>query len=245
MRDNVGKGLTHEVEATSVLNRLRSLADADTVKGMASFGINTKNALGVSMTAIRKLAGEIGREHELAIQLWRTGIHEARILAALVDDPGQVTEDQMERWVKDFDSWDVCDQVCGSLFDRTPMAYAKAIEWSAREEEYVRRAGFVLMATLSVHDKKADDGKFLQFLPIIKKRAEDERNYVKKAVNWALRQIGKRSIPLNAEALRAAEDILKMGAKSARWIASDAIRELDSGAVQDMIRKKERKSSGR
>ena len=174
--------------------------------------------------------------HNLAQELWASGIHEARILACMIDDPEMVNEEQIERWVKDFDSWDVCDQCCSNLFDKTEFAYQKAVEWSKRNEEFVKRAGFVLMACLAVHDKKAKDKEFLRFLPIIKRESADNRNFVKKAVNWALRQIGKRNLNLNREAIEAAAEIQKMDSRSAKWIASDAIRELTSEAVQERLR---------
>ena len=202
------------------------MSNPKAVEGMARFGINPRDTLGVSIPQLRNLAREVGNDHVIAQNLWRSGLHEARILAGFVDDPGQVTEKQMESWVKDFDSWDVCDQVCGSLFDRTPLAYEKAAEWSRRQEEFVKRAGFSLMASLAVHDKKAGDVMFAKFLPIIKKESCDERNFVNKAVNWALRQIGKRNIGLNAMAVQTAKEIQKMDSRTARWIASDAIREL-------------------
>jgi len=183
------------------------------------------------------MAKETGRDHSLAQELWASRIHEARIMAGFVDEPKLVTAEQMENWVKDFDSWDICDQVCSNLFDRTPFAHKKAIEWSNREEEFVKRAGFVLMAALSVHDKSAVDDEFLIFLHIIKREATDERNYVKKAVNWALRQIGKRNSTLNKKAIETAKEIQKLGSKSARWIASDAVRELTSKSVQDNLLK--------
>ena len=153
------------------LKQLKSLSDPEAVAGMARFGINPDNTLGVSIPAIRKMAKEIGKNHALAQEFWSSGIHEARILAGMVEDPGEVTAEQMERWAADFDSWDVCDQVCSNLFDKTRFAYEKAHEWSGREEEFVRRAGFVLMAVLSVHDKKAGDEIFLEFLPLIKNGA--------------------------------------------------------------------------
>jgi len=240
MRDNVGKGLTHGLEVENILSRLRTLADPEAIKGMESFGINPKNTLGVSMPAIRKLAREIGRDHLLAAALWDSGVHEARILAGLIDDPAQVAVEQMERWVAGFDSWDVCDQVCMNLFDRTPFAYEKALEWSRRDEEFVKRAGFALMACLAVHDKNADDSRFLKFLPPIVKASDDDRNFVKKAVNWALRQIGKRSRSLHGPAVRTAKEIQALGTRSGRWIASDALRELESGAVEARLRKKAR-----
>ena len=208
-----------------VIEKLGAEADPAKAAGMAKFGINSKNTLGVSIPFLRKTARKIGKNHSLAMQLWNSGIHEARILAALVEEPGMVTEKQIETWVKDFDSWDVCDQVCSNLFDKTPFAYAKAIEWSGSDREFVKRAGYVLMACLAVHDKKADDEKFMKFFPLIVKGANDERNFVKKAVNWALRQIGKRNSNLNNEAVKTAEKIQLIPSKSAGWIASDALRE--------------------
>ena len=219
-----------------ILAELKSLANPDNVAGMARYGINSKNTLGVSIPRLRAMAKEIGRDHALALELWKSGIHEARILAGLIDDPVLVSEAQLDRWARDFDSWDVCDLVCSNLFDKTPFAHAKAIAWSLREEEFVKRAGFVLMAALAVHDKKAPAGSFRTFLPIIEREASDERNFVKKAVNWALRQIGKRSRELNKAAIAAARRIQKIDSKSARWIASDALRELASGAVQKRLK---------
>ena len=179
------------------------------------------------MPELRKLAQ--GKEdHALAEQLWQTGIHEARILAGLVDDPVQVTGEQMERWAGDFNSWDLCDQVCLNLFRRSPLAIEKAVSWSERPEEYVKRASFVLMATLAVHAKKANDEVFLAFLPIIQYASTDERNFVKKAVNWALRQIGKRNPDLRQAAIQAAMQIQEIDSRSARWIAADALKELQS-----------------
>ncbi|MFH1485002.1 MAG: DNA alkylation repair protein [Chloroflexota bacterium] len=218
-----------------VLERLKSLSDPRAVEGMARYGINPESALGVSVPNLRKLARELGRSHELARELWASGIHEARILACLVDDPQDVTEEQMEAWVRDIDSWDVCDGCCGNLFDRTPFAYKKAVEWSSREEEFIRRAGFVLMAALAVHDKRAEDSRFERLLPLIRAGATDDRNFVRKAVNWALRQIGKRNLSLNRVAIETAEEIQRLDSRSARWVASDALRELKSEAVQRRV----------
>ncbi len=215
------------VSSEAVLAHLRTLANPANVAGMARYGISVTNALGVSMPALRQMARTHRREHDLALALWDSGVHEARILAALVDDPRQVTEEQMERWVAGFDSWDVCDQVCSNLFDRTAFAWAKAVEWAGRPEEFVKRAGFVLMAALAVHDKKAGDDAFLQFLPLIEREAGDNRNFVKKAANWALRGIGKRNPALREAALAAGRRIREQGTRSARWIAGDAIRELE------------------
>src|SRR3990172_1499116 len=223
------------MNCNQIIKKLQSLKNPENVAGMARFGINPNNTYGVSIPTLRKMAKESGKDQSLAQELWASRIHEARILAGFVDDPKLVTAEQMENWVKDFDSWDICDQVCSNLFDRTPFAHKKAIEWSNREEEFVKRAGFVLMAALSVHDKKAQDDEFLIFLPIIKREATDERNYVKKAANWALRQIGKRNSTLNKKAMETAKEIQKLGSKSARWIASDAVRELTSKSVQENL----------
>ena len=219
-----------------LIKKLKSLSNPEAVAGMARFGINPKNTYGVSIPALRKMAKEIGQNHLLAQGLWNSGVHEARILAGMIDPPEEVTEEQMERWVRDFDSWDVCDQVCSNLFDQTKFAHQKAMDWTERGEEFVKRAGFVLMAALAAHDKEAGDKEFLKFLPIIKREARDERNFVKKAVNWALRQIGKRNLRLNQKAIKTAKEIQGIDSKAARWIASDAIRELASEAVQTRLR---------
>jgi 3-methyladenine DNA glycosylase AlkD len=181
------------------------------------------------------MARETGKDHALAQRLWASGVHEARLLASMIDQPEMVTEAQLESWVRDFNSWDVCDQCCSNLFDKTKFAHEKAIDWSKREEEFVKRAGFVLMAALAVHDKKAADEDFLKFLPIVKRESTDERNFVKKAVNWALRQIGKRNLNLNKAAIQTAEEIQQIDSGSARWIAADAIRELTGEAVQKKL----------
>jgi 3-methyladenine DNA glycosylase AlkD len=221
----------------TVLRKLKLLGNAKDRAGMARFGIETKNAYGISVYVLRALAKEIGIDHALALQLWKSGIHEARLLASFIDDPVKVTESQMERWVNDFDSWDVCDQCCGFLFDKTKFAEAKAVEWSKREREFVKRAGFVLMAALSVHDKKATDAMFVKFFPIIQRESRDARNFVKKAVNWALRQIGKRNRILNKKAIEIGQKIGQLDSKSAKWIASDALRELTSKKVQQRLKK--------
>jgi 3-methyladenine DNA glycosylase AlkD len=192
----------------------------------------------VSAPALRKLAKEIGTDHKLAGQLWRTGIHDGRVLATLIDNPAQVTPSQMERWAKDFDSWAVCDAACGCLFDRTPYAVDKAVEWTDREEEYVKRAGFALMAALAVHDKTMPDEQFKTFLSHITLHATDDRNFVRKAVNWALRQIGKRNLRLNRLAIRTAQEIRELNTKAARWIAADALRELTSEKVQARLKRR-------
>ena len=225
------------MDYADIINRLKSLSDPGAVEGMARFGINPENTYGVSIPNLRQMAREAGKDHALALQLWSSGIHEARILASMVDDPKVVPEEQIDNWVEGFDSWDVCDQCCMNLFEKTRFAYPKAVEWSSREEEFVKRAGFVMMARLAVSDKKAGDRQFKGFFPIIKREALDNRNMVKKAVNWALRQIGKRNSTLNETAIRAAKKIQQMDSKSARWIASDALRELTSDAVQKRLKR--------
>ncbi len=219
-----------------VLAYLRSQPNPADVAGMARFGISVHNALGVSVPVLRALARTIGRDHDLAAQLWASGIHEARILASMVDDPGLVTQEQAERWVADFDSWDLCDQCCMNLLEKLPDAYSKAIEWAGHDEEFVKRAGFALMACLSWHDKQAADAQFIGFFPAIQREAIDGRNFVKKATSWALRNIGKRNRNLNQKAIEIAEEIAKIDAKAARWIASDALRELTSEAIQRKLK---------
>jgi 3-methyladenine DNA glycosylase AlkD len=219
------------------LNRLKEKANPDNLEGMARFGITIDHRLGVSVPDMRKLAKEFAQDHRLALDLWKTGIDEARILASMIDDPEQVTLKQGERWVKDFNSWDVCDQVCMNLFEKTPWAWQKIIEWAGREEEFVKRAAFSLMACLAWHDKKAPDENFIRLFSLLRRGANDERNFVRKAVNWALRNIGKRNIRLNRAAIHLAEEIGRIDSKTARWIASDAIRELQSNAVQQRLKK--------
>jgi 3-methyladenine DNA glycosylase AlkD len=218
-----------------VLKRLKSKSDPAAVRGMARFGITAAKAYGWSTPALKKFAREIGKDHDLAQRLWSTGILEARALAGLIDEKEKVSERQMEDWAKDFDSWSVCDGTCLYLFCYTPFAYKKCREWSERQEEFVKRAAFALMAYLALHDKAANDRALLRFLPLIKRHAGDERNYVRKAVNWALRQIGKRNQRLNRAAIKAAQDIHGLNSPSARWIASDALRELRSPAVQGRL----------
>ena len=225
------------MESKDVIKILKSLSSKERRESSERFGILDNRMLGVSVPDIRKLAKEIGKDHLLALELWKTEIHEARILATMIDHPQHVTEEQMDSWIKDFDTWDICDHACGNLFDKTPFAYKKAAEWTAREREYEKRAGFALIAYLAVHDKKADDKRFLSFLKLIKQQAEDDRNFVKKAVNWALREIGKRNAALNKAAIEAAKEIKQMKG-AGKWIASDALRELQSDAVQKRLNKK-------
>jgi 3-methyladenine DNA glycosylase AlkD len=223
--------------ARAVLKDLHAAANPAHREGMARFGIATGRALGISVTDLRRLARALGRDHELAAALWASGVHEARILASMVDDAALVTERQMESWVLDFDSWDLCDQVCGNLFDRTALAFDKAVAWSGRDEEFVKRAAFALMAWAAVHRKDLGDDRFEALLPMILAQATDDRTYVKKAVNWALRQIGKRNLRLNRRAIQTARRIGRLDSRGARWIATDALRELEGPAVQERLRK--------
>lgn len=227
---------THRKTLKAALAKLKAAGNPGALSGMARFGIRAKKAYGVSTPQLRNMAKEIGRDHEFAQQLWASGIHDARHLAALVDDPAKVTAAQMERWARDFDSWDVVDGSCCHLFVFAAPAWKKAVEWSRRRPEFVKRAGFSLMAYLAVHDKQAPDARFARLLPIIRREATDERNFVRKAVNWALRQIGKRNAHLNRLAIETAKQIQEMDSSAARWIASDALRELTSAAVRRRLR---------
>lgn len=224
------------MRSRQVLEELKARTDPADLPGMARFGINTDSALGgIRVPELRNMAKRLGRDHALALELWASGIHEARLLATMVDVPTAVTEEQMERWAVDFDSWDIVDQCCGNLFDKTPYAHAMAARWSSREEEFVKRAGFVLMASLAVHDTNAPDVSFEDFLPLIEREAQDRRNFVRKSVNWALRQIGKRNLALNAKAVAAARRIRDASHGGRNWVAADALRELTSPAVTERL----------
>lgn len=224
------------IQCNQILKQLKSLGNPAAADGMARYGINTEHAYGVSIPNLRKIARKTGKNRPLAEGLWSSGIHEARILAGMVYPPVEITGRQMEEWARGFNSWDLCDQCCNNLFRKTMHAHEKAVEWSSRDEEFVKRAGFVLMACLAVHDKKAMDAEFLEFLPVIKRESVDSRNFVKKAVNWALRQIGKRNLRLNQAAIVTANKINEMNSSAAKWIAAGAIRELESDAVQKRLR---------
>lgn len=219
-------------QAARILAELRRIADPTRLPGMARYGIAVDRALGVSIPDLRRMARALEPDHDLALALWSTGVHEARILAGMVDDPAVVTSSQMDAWTRDFDSWDLCDQVCANLFAHTRHAFAKAETWGRRDATFVARAGFALIAAIAVRRTDVDDERVAAFLPLIEARADDDRNYVRKAVNWALRQIGKRSAGLNAQAIATAERIAARDTKAARWIARDALRELRSEAVQ-------------
>jgi 3-methyladenine DNA glycosylase AlkD len=216
--------------AHAIVAELRALRSEANRAGQARFGINTAHALGISMASLRPIARRLKRDHTLAMALWESGIHEARILAALVDEPKKVTPEQMDAWTAEFDSWDLCDQVCLKLFVRTPYVTEKVRRWAADEREFVRRAAFALIAAQSVHAKKAGDDVFLSYLPLIRRHAGDPRNFVRKAVNWALRQIGKRSIGLHAPALALAQDLAASADRTERWIGKDAAKELSDPA---------------
>jgi 3-methyladenine DNA glycosylase AlkD len=221
-----------------VLRELRGLADPKVRAKMAYFGVNVPKAHGISTPVLQRFAKHIGKDHRLAQELWTTGIHEARILATFIGEPERITAAEMERWTRDFDSWDIVDAACCYLYAHTKFAWKKAAEWSTRSEEFEKRAAFSLVAYLSYKDKEAPDARFVQFLRVIEREAHDDRNFVKKAVNWALRNIGKRNLRLNREAIRAAERIRRQDSRSARWIAADALRELKSDAVQKRLRRK-------
>jgi 3-methyladenine DNA glycosylase AlkD len=221
----------------AVLEQLKAKGSEKNVEGMGRFGIATDHRLGVSVPEMRKIAKSLGKDHELALKLWKTGVQEARIVASMIDVPEKVTDDQMEAWVVDLNSWDVCDQVCLNLFDKTRYAEKKIREWSVRKEEFVKRAAYAIIAAIAWHDKQAPDDQFIAYFPVIKSGATDDRNYVKKAVSWALRHIGKRNANLNGAAIEIAKEIQQVDSKAARWIASDVIRELESEKVQARLAK--------
>jgi 3-methyladenine DNA glycosylase AlkD len=222
----------------AVSRELKALANPKVRAKMAYFGVNVPKAHGISVPVLHKFAKQIGKDHRLAQQLWKSGIHEARILATLIGESEKVTPAEMERWARDFDSWDVVDAACCYLYSQARPAWSKAAAWSNRREEFVKRASFSLIAYLSYKDKTVTDDRFVRFLRVIEREANDERNFVKKAVNWALRNIGKRNVRLNREAIRAGEKIRRQGSRAARWIAADALRELKSAAVQARLRRK-------
>jgi 3-methyladenine DNA glycosylase AlkD len=225
------------ISTDEILNRLKKKAQPEQLNGMARYGIVVERRLGVSIPNLRKMAKQLGKDHKLALNLWKTGIPEAQTLSGMIDEPEKVTVKQMDDWVKDINSWDVCDQVCANLFEKTPLAWKKIHDWSKREEEFVKRAAYALIACLAWHDKGADDMKFIKLLPVIEFGATDERNFVKKAVNWALRNIGKRNHRLNKAAINTAKKIGCIDSNAARWIASDAARELNSEAVKKRLKK--------
>jgi len=219
-----------------IQDRLQKIGDPKAIPFMAKFGITPEQTYGVKVPHLRSIAKDYRKNHELALALWEINNRETRILATMIDDPKQLTEDQMEAWAMEFDYWEICDQACMNLFEKHQLAWQKAIEWSYHVNEGKKRAAFVLMARLAVSDKKAKDKQFEPFFPLIIKESTDERNLVKKAVNWALRQIGKRNRELNQQAIQVAEQIITLESKSARWTATDAFRELNSDAVQERLK---------
>jgi 3-methyladenine DNA glycosylase AlkD len=214
-----------------IVKKLKSKANPDNLEGMARYGISTANRLGNSIPFLRKLAKETGKNHKLALELWKEGLDETRILASMIGEEDKLTEEQVEKWVGDFNSWDVCDQVCMNLFKKLPFAEKKIKEWSKREEAFVKRAAYSIIACIAVHDKEKPDKEFIKFFPIIKRGSTDERNYVKKAVSWALRNIGKRNKNLNKEVIKFAKEIESTNSKSARWIAHDALKDIQRAKV--------------
>ncbi|OPY28191.1 MAG: DNA alkylation repair enzyme [Methanobacterium sp. PtaU1.Bin242] len=218
-----------------IIKELESLSCPEDVEGMARFGITPEKTYAVRIPELRRIAKVAGKNHQLALELWEADYRETRILACMIEDPKTMTEEQMNKWASEFDYWEICDQCCMKLFRMTPFAYKKIFEWSQREEEFAKRAAFTLIAVLAVHDKDAADEKFEQFFPLIIRESTDDRNYVKKAVNWALRHIGKRNLKLNRKAIEIAKQIDKMDSKSAKWIAKDALRELESDKIQNRL----------
>jgi 3-methyladenine DNA glycosylase AlkD len=232
-------GLTKRWTRAGVLRELQRLADPRVREKMAYFGVNVPKAHGISTPALHALARRVGKDHKLARQLWDSGIHEARILAALIGESAKVTSREMDRWARSFDAWDIVDSTCCYLYAFAAPAWQKADAWSRRNEEFVKRAAFSLVAYLSYKDKPAPDARFQRFLRVIERESDDERNFVRKAVNWALRNIGKRNLRLHRAAIRTAEQIRRRHSRTARWIAADALRELNSAAVQTRLRSRQ------
>jgi 3-methyladenine DNA glycosylase AlkD len=219
-----------------VIKEIKKYESKEGKEGKARYGINNEKGYGLRTPQMRAIAKQIGKNHELALQLWKTEIHEARHIAAMIADPKQTTEELMEQWLKDFNSWDIVDDCCLTLFDKTPYAWKKAVEWTKRKPEFEKRAGFSMMAILAVHDKKAEDSKFEKFFPYLIKESSDERNFVRKAINWALRQIGKRNARLCRKSIAVAKEIYKKGDATSRWIATDALRELEKYKKEGRIK---------
>ncbi|MCK4819911.1 DNA alkylation repair protein [bacterium] len=226
------------MDLESILALFTQLGNPLAAEGMAKYGITAQKIYGVSIPALRRLAKQLGMNHTLAQKLWMVNSRESRIFASMIANPHIVSESLLDAWVNDFDSWEVCDQCCMNLIEITQFAVPKSLEWSARDKEFVKRAGFVLMARLAVSNKHAENALFTRFFPIIYRESQDNRNYVKKAINWALRQIGKRDLELNTEAIKMAEAIQNLDSKSARWIAKDALRELKNPQIQARIKQK-------
>ena len=214
-----------------ILSDLKKLRNDKNLVGMSKFGISTQNALGISVTHLRKIAKSMKRDHDIAIKLWDSKIHEARILATMIAEPEKVTQKLMIKWASDFNSWDLCDQCCNNLFRKTPFAIDYSLKWPEDNKLFIKRAGFVLMAVLAVHNKKMSDEDFKKYFPIIREHSIDERNFVKKSVNWALRQIGKRNRNLHSIAKALALDLTNSESKASKWVGRNAINELNSERV--------------
>jgi len=231
------------MDKNEVLAWLKRRGRQRTVEGMARYGIEARLVFGVQMGTLGSLSKRLGKDHALALELWKSGWYEARLLAALVDDPQRVTRRQMNAWAASFENWADCDTACFKLFDRTPFAWEKSRQWSNSPREFVKRGGFALMACLALQDKSAPDKSFLAFLPVIEKGARDERNFVKKAVNWTLRAIGRRNRALNAAAVEVAKRLALSKEASARWVGKDAVRELSSSKVRAQLARRASKSA--
>lgn len=226
------------MNSNELIKDLKKLKNSKSVEGMTRFGINPESALGISMPILRQKGKEIGRNHDLALELWESGIHEVRILSSIIDEPEKVTKSQMNTWVKDFNSWDLCDQCCMNLFGKTKYATEFPFIWAEKKSEFIKRAGFVMMAVNAVHNKEQSDKDIKEYFPLIIKHSSDERNFVKKSVNWALRQIGKRNLNLNKEAIIVCKQLMAEDSSVANWIASDALRELSSDKIISRLQKK-------
>ena len=221
-----GKIAIAKKQVDAVMTSLRERSTQHDLDNLPRFGITAPKALGVSVANIRKIAKELGRDHDLAAALWDTGWYEARMLASFVDEPARVTPSQMDRWCRDFDNWGICDTLCFHLFDRTPHAWAKIEKWSSARGEFVKRAAFALLASVALHDKKAPDAPFLASLPLIEAAADDDRNFVKKGVNWALRSVGRRNATLRGAAIEVSQRLIESPQPAARWVGRDALKEL-------------------
>jgi 3-methyladenine DNA glycosylase AlkD len=239
--ENKKEAMNNSEIVKEILEEFRKNFSQKNLDGMRRFGINVKNGFGTSSQFYKSLAKKYKKNHEVALLLWQTGVHDARILAGYLADPKKLTIKQMNEWMQDFNSWDICDSTLMRLFNYSPLAYDLAFKWVNQEGEYQRRAGFVLMASISVHDKNREDKDFIAFFPLIKKYSSDERNFVKKAVNWCIRQIGKRNIELNKAAINLSEELLLSESKSAQWIAKGALRELKDKKYQDYILRRSEK----
>jgi len=220
------------MDKNEVLRWLKRRGTRRNVEGLARYGIEAKRPLGVSMGTLQSLSKRLGKNHALALALWKSGWYEARLLASLVDDPQRVTRKQMDAWAAGFENWGDCDTVCFTLFDRTPFAWKKVRQWSGSPHEFVKRAAFALLASLALHDKTASDAQFRPLLPLIEEGARDERNFVKKGVSWALRSLGRRNLALNAAALAMARRLAQSKEASCRWVAKDALRDLERPKVR-------------